>query len=681
MKKRILSLAAVLVYAAVSVFGSSNVFAESNYTQRVALKTYQPAVGNLVYDDDFNDVTITGTQHPFDSNNPDCRTITSEYNVPTISKTDGYNVNESSDDVAVSLEKSAVVYLPKTIKSNKLVVSFDIYATEVKGLGYRFVNKSRIDISNKKMAFYFNTWSTGAEFVFEGIKFKDFGKAALEALLNRWVNNTLVYERVLNSDGTGYDVYLRECYLDGVRYDTSTLAATTDIDWWTDDPNTNNFYIETINAGRYLDNVLVYAPAVNEEEIQTTQVAVPSYLPKVGTLVIDESFESSTVSGSTVTNNYQYGFKDFAKGTTESGVEYGLMTSEDKTYGVFNQYEKPASKITGPVYSDKFVVSFDVKASAKQGFNIYFGGNTSTLALRLWFDTYDDSHWKLHLYDINDSWNDRFTESPYIVLKDTFVKVSVVCQKVNVDGVDKAILSEAYVDGTKLSLVSNTNTKYLTTNWFSTASGSSPVAIGNFGVAGYALDNVIAYAPLKFEAKNAEISSDGSSAEITFSDTIGNIGSATVIAVDALRNVVNSQLSVAGNKLTATFEQPVNVNNKVYTLSVSGVKNTGGEIAPDYTKVYGTGVAGFDLEKQEVYISNNLNVAINGELIIAAYDGNQLLGISTAPVNNVAVDTVATISNGSIPVTTTTPTLYKLLIWDSFDNAMPYCHSLEYPMQ
>jgi|GEM_PF-2845305 len=692
MKKRILSLAAVLVYAAVSVFGSSNVFAESNYTQRVALKSYQPAVGNLVYDDDFNDVLITESQHPFDSNDPTCRTTKSDYNVSAITKADGCKVDDASNNTAVSLEKSAIVYLPKTIKSNKLVVSFDIYATEVKGLGYRFVNKSRIDISNKKMAFYFNTWSTGAEFVFEGKKFKDFGQAALEALLNRWVNNTLVYERVLNSDGTGYDVYLRECYLDGVRYDTSTLAATTDIDWWTDDPNTNNFYIETINAGRYLDNVLVYAPAVNEEEKQTTQVTVPSYLPKVGTLVLDDTFQSSTSSGTKVTSSYEYSIKEFSEGTftdnnTGVSINYGLMTSGDNKYGVFNKYAKPESKITGPVDSDKFVVSFDVKASAKQGFNIYFGGNTSTLALRLWFDTYADTdtanknNWKLYLCNGTDSWTTRFAAG-YAVPKDTFTKISVVCQRVkDANGVDQAILSKAYVNGVELSLLSGTDTRYLATNWFSTASGSSPVVIGNFGVAGYALDNVIAYAPLKFEAKNAEISSDGSSAEITFSDTIGNVDGAAVIAVDALGNMVSSQLSAAGNKLTAAFAQPVNVNDKVYTLSVSGVKNTGGDVAPDYTKVYGTGVAGFDLEKQEVYIINNSNVPINGELIIAAYDGNQLLGISTAPVNNVAVDTVATISNGSIPVTTTTPTLYKLLIWDSFDNAMPYCHSLEYPMQ
>lgn len=40
MKKRILSLAAVLVFSAVSVFGSFNVFADSGYVQRVALKSY-----------------------------------------------------------------------------------------------------------------------------------------------------------------------------------------------------------------------------------------------------------------------------------------------------------------------------------------------------------------------------------------------------------------------------------------------------------------------------------------------------------------------------------------------------------------------------------------------------------------------------------------------------------------
>ena len=157
MKKRILSLAAVLVFSAVSVFGSFNVFADSGYVQRVALKPYQPAVKNLVYDDDFNDVKITGALHEFDSNDPDCRTTQSEYNISTITKTDGYKAEESSTDVALSFGKWESVRLPKAINSNKLVVSFDIYAKEVKGLGYRFVNKA----NDKNMAFYFNTWSTG----------------------------------------------------------------------------------------------------------------------------------------------------------------------------------------------------------------------------------------------------------------------------------------------------------------------------------------------------------------------------------------------------------------------------------------------------------------------------------------------------------------------------------------
>ncbi|MDD6482967.1 MAG: hypothetical protein PUF72_00095 [Clostridiales bacterium] len=675
MKKRILSLAAVLVFSAVSVFGSSNVFADSGYTQRVALKSYQPAVQTLVYDDDFNDVLVTEASHTIDSTDPTCRSnTTSEYNVLKVSTSDGY---KTATDDAVSMDTWGRVYLPKTIKSNKLVVSFDIYATAVKGLGYKLVNKGITTGS----AFVFNAYTSGsgAELTFAGAKFKYFGKAAAEGFLNRWVNNTLVYERVLNSAGTGYDVYLRECYLDGTKYDTPSAPAT-NIDWWTDDPNTNNFYIEAINGSRYLDNVLVYEPAVNEEEAPTAQVAVPSYLPKVGTLVLDDTFENSTVSGSNVTNTYQYGFNSFSHDTSDSKA-YGLMTSENNKYGVFAKSAKPASKITGPVDSDKFVVSFDVKASAKGGFNIYFGGNTSKLALRLWFDIYDDAHWKLHLYDINNSWNDRFTENPYPVPKDAFVKVSVVCQRVNVDGVDKAILSEAYVNGEKLSLVSNTNTKYLETNWFSTASGGSPVAIGNFTVAGYALDNVIAYAPLEFKANKAELSSDGSSATVTFNDNIGDTSNASVTATDVLGNTISSsQLSAVDNTLTATFNPPVKVNDKVYTLTVSGVKNTLGETAPNYTQVYGTGIAGFDYSKGEVYIKNDLDVVMDGDLIVAAYDGsNRLMGITTTPVN-VPVDIIGTVSGVTLPETSETPAKYKVFVWKGLYDMTPYCYSVEVPM-
>lgn len=675
MKKRILSLAAVLVFSAVSVFGSFNVFADSGYVQRVALKPYQPAVKNLVYDDDFNDVKITGALHEFDSNNPECRTTQSEYNISTITKADGYKAEESSTDVALSFGIWESVRLPKAINSNKLVVSFDIYATEVKGLGYRFVNKGQ----DTNMAFYFNTWDsakgTGGEMSFSSNgKFKYFDKTALEGLLNRWVNNTLVFERVLNSDKTGYDVYLRELYLDGTSYDTSALTAATNIDWWTDKPNTNNFYLQAINAGRYLDNVLVYEPLVSEAEIPTSQVTVPSYLPKPETLILDETFENSVEANSKVTNSYTYGFKEFDTGK--------LATLENNKYGAFNAYAKPASKITGPVDSDKFVVSFDVMASAKGGFNIYFGGNTSNLALRLWFDTYtgDDSNWKLYFCNGSDAYNSRFAESSPVP-KNAFTKISVVCKRVNVDGVDKAILSEAYINNVKVNLLSGTDTRYLTTNWFSTALGSSPIALGNFSVAGYALDNVIAYAPLIFNAKKSEIMIGGSSAEITFNDTIGNLVGASVTAVDALGSEVTSELSAAGNKLTATFVQPVNVKGKVYTLIVSGVKNADGETAQTYTEMYGTGIAGFSVEKGEVYIKNDLNVVIDGDLIIAAYDSsNSLVGISTVPVN-VPVGIVGTITNGTLPETSATPALYKLFVWKNSGEIMPYCQGLEYPMQ
>ena len=412
---------------------------------------------------------------------------------------------------------------------------------------------------------------------------------------------------------------------------------------------------------------------VSEAEIPTSQVTVPSYLPKPGTLILDETFENSVEANSKVTNSYTYGFKEFGKGN--------LATSGNNKYGAFNMYAKPASKITGPVDSDKFVVSFDVMASAKGGFNIYFDSNIKDFSLRLWFDPGDDSNWKLYFCNNGkDNYGSRFAESS-LVPKNAFTKISVVCKRVNVDGVDKAILSEAYINNVKVNLFSDTETRYLTTNWFSTAPGSSPIALGNFTAEGYALDNVIAYAPLIFNAKKSEIMSGGSSAEITFNDTIGNLAGASVTAVDALGSEVTSELSAAGNKLTATFVQPVNVKGKVYTLIVSGVKNADGETAQKYTEMYGTGIAGFSVEKGEVYIKNDLNVVIDGDLIIAAYDSsNSLVGISTVPVN-VPVGIVGTITNGRLPETSATPALYKLFVWKNSGEIMPYCQGLEYPMQ
>lgn len=703
MKKRILSLAAVLAYAAVSVFGS-NVFA----TQSASQTNVQPPSGSyvkkVIIDDDFEDRTIGGKINASSATaylNPLVSSGTAGqingdesnkyYETTATSAYEKFYANSASyyadiDRLAISMDLTNPDALAGTIPE-KTVANPVIY--------FNGTAMFRLNMNEKAAA-------QGLEVkFFSGTSEKNFTTESgtviytnKRAAGSKWNHIDMVLKRTLNSDNSTYSVELEKLNVNGneLYVGEKAYSATpnfTNADWWTSNTNSSAiFRFGNANLIYMIDNVLVYEPYADGEEPVapeepdesevTTKVQKPAYLPKAGTIIVDESFDSSAVSGSNVTTGYQYGLKDFAQDTAGD-----LVTDGENKYGKFMQWGKVYSKVTGPVASDKFVVSLDAKSSAAGGGNIYFGSNMETLALRFVFSeiTNDTDNWLLYLCNGSDYYNTRFAVGT-TVPRNAFTKISVVCKKVNVEGVDKVILSEAYVNNLQLTLLDGTDTRYLASDWSLTPAGTSTVKIGNFSTedGAAALDNIIAYTPLKFKASGAVLSDDGLTADITFNGTIGNIDSAAAAAVDMFGNKIDSTLTAEGSTLTATFDSPVNIQDKVYTFTVSGVKNSNGETADTLTAVYGTGIASIDYENAEVKINNNLETAIDGNFIVAAYDSsNNFLGATAAAVN-VPVNKLGTVSNVTLPTTSGTPAKYRLFIW-SKDSIMPYCGGTEVSAQ
>ena len=357
MKKRILSLAVILTLL-VSMLTVFNVFADT-YTQRVALKSYQPAVKTLIVDDDFNDLKVTGEAHGIKNED---RSASSEYNAIWIGNGDGYTVSEGNNAVSFASAWQQI-QINKTSNSDKLVVSFDMYNTSATALGFRFVNKNYT--TDSKYAVLLNGWAANGTLTNNGTSIAK--NLLTSSLASKWVNVTMVFERVLNSAGTGYEASLKSFYLDGVLYDASNVTPTSNIDWWTKTENMN-FYIQNCSPDTMYDNLLIYVP----EESLATGTPIPSYVPAAKNILIDDNFESSTLSGtslsSTKSNSFSTIYNVGQLGET-AGNHYPVTNTWAKFY---------PKNTTGLPNAERLIMTFKIKApetltnatSYLAGFNI-----------------------------------------------------------------------------------------------------------------------------------------------------------------------------------------------------------------------------------------------------------------------------------------------------------------------
>lgn len=321
-----------------------------------------------------------------------------------------------------------------------------------------------------------------------------------------------------------------------------------------------------------------------------TLVTKPSYLPAAENVIIDENFDNSTLytssSGSTtVSSTYKYSFKNYTIGHGEKKdsagtvtASWGLMDGENgNKYILGNQWGNPASRITGPFKdADTFIVSFDCKPVAG-GFNLYFGGKATNMALRFDFGSVTGDNSKVSYYLGQTASGTRLTKSSDInITKDAFHTISCIIKRINVNGKYKAVLSKTYLDNKELELSDIAATAYLNQNWWSVAAGNSTVLLGNFSAYNIGIDNVLAYTPVgASSAVSGEITGELTAGQ-TLTGTIFNLpeNAGVILAcygVDEEESYLIDAAVSAERTVTLTIpENTAPVKAKLFVLDYDG---------------------------------------------------------------------------------------------------------------
>ena len=667
MKKRILSLAVVFTLL-VSMFAVFNVFADT-YTQRVALKSYQPAVRTLIHDDDFNDIPVTGSYASIKNSD---RSYPSDYNAIWIGDADGYEVESGNNALAFSAAWKHIQF-NRTSNSDKLVVSFDMFDTSTSSFGFRLINKG----NTSAYAVLLNPWTSTGALITNGETVAS--SLGISSLGNKWVNVTMIFERVLNSAGTGYEASLKQFYLDGKLYDNLNATPTSNIDWWTR-TSTVNFSIQTLSATVKIDNLLVYEPKA--ETMITTNVKVPSNVPAVKNIILDDDFESSTHSGTSLSSTQSNSF------STIYNVGQ-LGETEGNHYPVTNAYAPFYSKHTGVSDAKRLVMTFKIKApstvtTSYSYFNMAFNSKKDvsvTYFLRPTFALIDDStdanngKYKTNIQVMttgNYAGSNLSTTDVYINPTD-FVKYTLVMDKTeNSDGSYSAYVTALYINDNPVTLTSSASNNALRSNWFTTTDASySTLYLGNSGAAGWSLDDFLVYEPVDFNVSDMILASNGTNADITFTDDVVNTANASVTATPAVGSAVTSTLECSGKTVTATFDTALDLTRNVYTISVVGVTSARGDTLSHYSKVIGTGFESIDKATNKATIRNNGNTVLLGKLIVAAYDSSD--NLVNAAVNTTDISAPVDLSTN---MTYTLPSgdniaYYKFFAWNDTETLTP----------
>lgn len=509
-----------------------------------------------------------------------------------------------------------------------------------------------------------------------------------------WNHFEAVFKREL-VDGD-YTVALEKLKVNGkaLSVDDSVFQYTPNfksVDWWTGKTSRANFVsIGNITKSWAIDNVMIYAPSAGD---MTTNVKVPSYAPSVGTVVLDDDFDSSVLSGSTMTTAYEKGC------TSVTSIDSLSTDIGGNKYPITKAWAKFASKTAAVTDSDRLVVSLKIKAPASltTGTKYYAGFNCSaTTCCPLIFyyslatesDNVEDyaDKYKVQLVTRGiDSSNTNgyaekyLTKEPIFALKSDFTKFTIVMdKKLNSDGETYgAYVTGLYLNDEDIGVWDTPASYPLYSNWWEvnpadTATGTkNSFWMGNHGTAGWAVDDLLVYAPAAFGVSGISLSADGTSADITFSDTVGDITNASVTVSTVDGTQVGASLSKSGKVLNAAFVAAPDLARNVYTITVSGVKDIGGASAADYTMVIGTGFASIDKANGTAVINNESSNVLSGKLIIAGYDGEA--NLVNAVVSTSDINTKVDLTQS---VTYTLPTgdgieYYKFFAWNDTDELTP----------
>lgn len=389
-------------------------------------------------------------------------------------------------------------------------------------------------------------------------------------------------------------VYIDKAYLDGNEIEFSDVTETTydstkttfessigkantiplaDAVNWDSDVAASSAGVVNIrkivsNTKIQFKEAYVYIPAAETPVVGVqTRVAKPSYLPEVGTAVLDEDFESTSLYTSTsatyVHSNYENGAASYSiTHDATDAKNYGLVGTADNNYIKANQWQVIKSAGKGAVDSDRFVVSFDfmppeaaethtnngaeTNAYAGTVVNICFGGNYTGVTgnspvIRLIFEKSNNAtsaRFRInHKKDEVSTYLSNYTNN---VPFDTFSKFSCVFDTVTVDGVKQAYLSKAYYNGTEISLSVDSPESYYTPHWSSVDATLNTIYIGNFGIPtsytnvvykGMNYDNFLAYLPATASTAVSGAITGTLAADETLTGTITNLPAQDAYAI------------------------------------------------------------------------------------------------------------------------------------------------------
>lgn len=695
MKKRIMSLAVAVALTA-SMFTAFNVRASSAVSD-----------ASVIVDDDFEDRTV-GDVIDTNSSSENAAQLYAASGTATVCME-----NEGNKYLTTENEKFVKFYADKLYsKRDRLAISMDLMNTAaltnsttdstvgpklyIDGTPIFLLNMNEKPTSSTcglEIKYYYKEGTTDKSdylYASAGSNKKLYTNKRQSGI---WNHFEAVFKRELTDDG--FTVVLEKLKVNGkeLAVADSVFSKTPNfkgVDWWTQKNSVEDFVrIGNVTTPWALDNVKIYTPSAED---MTTNVKAPSYAPAVGTVVLDDDFDSSSLSGNTMTTTYANGCASVKNINSMGSVGGG------NNYPITKAWAKFASNSKTTTNSDRLVVTLKIKApdtlttvvKYHAGFNCSATTNCSLLFTYSpvkesdKVDNYENKY-KVELVtrgiDSNSTsgYTEKYlTKEPIYALKSDFTKFTIVMdKKLNSDNETYgAYVSELYLNDENIGVWPDSASCPLYSNWWSANSADTSTEknsfwMGNSDTAGWAVDDLLVYAPTVFGVSGVSLGADGTNADITFSDTVGDIDGATVTASTVDGTSVRASLSKSGRVLNAQFAVAPDFARNAYTITVSGVKGSDGAEATEYTKAIGTGFASIDKSAGTAVIENDGSTILSGKLIIAGYaDTGSLVNavVSTSDID-VKVDLAQS-------VTYTLPEgdgieHYKFFAWNGTEELTP----------
>ncbi|MBP3360892.1 MAG: hypothetical protein J6N52_08570 [Clostridia bacterium] len=527
-----------------------------------------------------------------------------------------------------------------TIKGNRLTISFDVkngYGDgDVFNAPVISIGRPKDESSSDTFA-RLNTWNDKIQGQFD-INSSDYKSKGFTAPKDEWFNVTVTFERRLKADASAYEVFVTECVINGKSVGLNTLEANASsvADWWTSNGDLSTLSIRAVRSKAggytYFDNLLIYEP-----EDASTLVTKPDYMPEIKQTFADDSFENRPVSPkdyNTAATNYAIPYPvtlgKYASDTkTATASNYQGMILEEESG---NKYLKHTSRSYGPYLTgssdtDRLAVSVDLSVLENASSNcdgyIYVGEYAP------FYYSINKTSKDINIFYNNNSGESAESSSTHLAWKGTSAwhKVSFVFKRAAAENGYDVYLESFYVDNTKITNDKSADktdiltVKFSNVDWWS----EKNMLFGVISKTGITIsDNILVYEPSPFIVKGIEAADGAVNIEYTDNIDTSSLGSVSAAVTDAAGNRTELNVTASGRVLTAAFGN-AEPWKKGYILTVSGLKNTDGYTAADYSTAIGSGFV--LLENDKLSVVNGTDTVMTGKIMVAAYKDGKLINV------------------------------------------------------